>query len=333
MGSGGGQSTTQTTNSEPWTAQQPYLKKGFSEASRIYNQGPAEYYPDQTYADISDPTQQGLDLAQQTANSSSVPGDASNYLSSVLKGDYLGSNPYLDDTYAAASRRVTEDFNNNVAPGLAAQFGAAGGAGDTGHELFAAEAGKGLSNSLSDLAANIYGGAYQQERGLQNEALGLAPSIGELSYLPSEKLRDVGSRLEEQQTREIEDSINRWNYEENKQLASLQDYLAMISGNYGGTSVSRGNTSGGSGGGLQTAIGAAATIASMFSDKRLKIIHKHLATTPEGIKIYSFSYVFAPHTVTVGVIAQEVREIRPDVVGESKGYLTVDYGRLFGEQN
>ncbi|MEJ2116431.1 MAG: hypothetical protein P8Y36_00440, partial [Alphaproteobacteria bacterium] len=115
------------------------------------------------------------------------------------------------------------------------------------------------SSGLANLGQGLYGTGVQERMG----AAGLAPDLANAEYLPYDKLMDVGKQYEQFGERVLEDDINRFNYEQNAQLASLQDYMAMISGNYGATSTSR--TSGSSGGSpLATGLGAASLIASLF---------------------------------------------------------------------
>lgn len=64
-----------------------------------------------------------------------------------------------------------------------------------------------------------------------------------------------------------------------------------------------------------------------LSDIRLKEDLRPIGTTDEGLTIYSFRYKGDP-TLHRGVVAQEVREVRPDAVMEIDGFLHVDYGRL-----
>jgi len=310
MGSGGGGSSTTVQKSEPWEAQKPFLERGFREAEGIYEGGPAQYYPGQTYVDMSDPTQAGLqgqvnqaaqgtpgavDAASQYAEGTlggggdnpwaGFLGTGGRGLAETAGGNFLNANPYLDQTYGAASDRIKEDFSDVVMPGIAAQFGMSGGTGGELHKELATKAGGQLTDSLGTLAANIYGGNYQSERdrmeaakgGLMNtgsglygtgvqERLGLAgmaPELAGAEYLPFDKMREAGQEYEQFGERVLEDDIRRFNYGQNADLASLQDYMAMISGNYGSTSTSR--TSGGGGGSpLATGLGAASTIASFF---------------------------------------------------------------------
>lgn len=305
-GGGGGGTTVQKT--EPWDQQKPYLEYGFGQAQDIYEGGPAQYYPGQTYVDMSDPTKAGLEgQVGQAQGGTPTVGAATNYATSTLSGNsdnpwggflstggsgmantgsgaFLNNNPFLDATYGAAADRVKQDFSDVVMPGIAAQFGNSGGAGGELHKELATKAGGQLTDSLGSLAANIYGGNYQQERdrmeaanaGLTNtgsglygtgvqERLGLAnlaPGLEEAGYLPWQKMQEAGQQYEQFGERVLEDDINRFNYGQNADLAALQDYMSMISGNYGSTSTSR--NSGGGGSGASTALGAASLIASMF---------------------------------------------------------------------
>jgi hypothetical protein len=53
-----------------------------------------------------------------------------------------------------------------------------------------------------------------------------------------------------------------------------------------------------------------------------------VGTSPSGLGIYSFQYVWGG-PIFVGVIAQEILEIRPDaVIHDASGYLMVDYSLI-----
>lgn len=75
-------------------------------------------------------------------------------------------------------------------------------------------------------------------------------------------------------------------------------------------------------------LGNAALMAPVgtFSDRRLKRNIKRIGTHRIGIGIYEFDYVWGEHAV--GVMADEVRKVRPDAVTTVGGYDMVDYGAL-----
>lgn len=258
----GGQSQTSSSSSAPWSAQQPYLQYGFSEAQRQYENGPAAYYPGQTYTNMSDPTVAGLGMQTAiAANGNPVVNNAAGMAADTTAGRYLdpASNPWLSQTYQAASGQLSKDFNENTLPGLAGMFG--GDAGNSSLALAAGSAAGDLTRAQQNLATSIYGGNYSQERQNQLTAAGMSPQLREAQYGDASKLQQAGAAYENQAGKVLQDDINRWNYAQNAPQAALQDYMSMISGNLGSTTTSR--TSGSStGSALNTGLGAAATIAS-----------------------------------------------------------------------
>lgn len=78
-------------------------------------------------------------------------------------------------------------------------------------------------------------------------------------------------------------------------------------------------------GALGQGIGGFATL----SDIRLKDNIVKIGEEPDGLGIYEFTYKGSDE-VHVGVMAQEVAELRPHALGPltEDGFMTVDYGRL-----
>ena len=70
------------------------------------------------------------------------------------------------------------------------------------------------------------------------------------------------------------------------------------------------------------------TIASAFSDRRLKTNIVHCETLENGLRIVEFSYLGFTNRWR-GLIAQDVLQTHPDaVVEDENGHLTVDYTGL-----
>ena len=99
---------------------------------------------------------------------------------------------------------------------------------------------------------------------------------------------------------------------------------AQSLGNYNMNAAQMGGSDWGSGiAGIASLAGAA---APFFSDERLKSSIVRIGTHPIGVGVYSF-LMFGVRQV--GVIAQELLGIKPDLVSvHPSGYLMVDYGRL-----
>lgn len=65
----------------------------------------------------------------------------------------------------------------------------------------------------------------------------------------------------------------------------------------------------------------------IFSDIRLKKNIQRIGTRPDGLGVYEFEYTWGGGR-QIGLMAQEVLGIYPDAVGQSGGYLTVDYSKV-----
>lgn len=118
------------------------------------------------YNNYLNPTAGYQQAASNLLQPNAVAGQAQGLLGSILGGQFLdpNSNPYLNNTFNMAA-----DATQNR---LASEFAGSGRNLDASSPLRAQE--------LNNLATSIYGGAYQQERGLMNQALGLAPEIAPL---------------------------------------------------------------------------------------------------------------------------------------------------------
>ena len=69
------------------------------------------------------------------------------------------------------------------------------------------------------------------------------------------------------------------------------------------------------------------SLMKAFSDQRLKKNVARLGTRSDGLGVYEFEYIWGGGR-QIGLMAQEVAILYPDAIGESGGYMTVDYGRV-----
>lgn len=115
-------------------------------------------------SNIGPATDNGLTAAAQAAGgltAAQVAGADSGesaYANSVLAGNYLNKNPYLDATYERIARGVQSQADSQFASGGRLRSGAAQRA---------------LTSGLGDAATSLYGGNYEAERGRQGEAANL----------------------------------------------------------------------------------------------------------------------------------------------------------------
>lgn len=76
-----------------------------------------------------------------------------------------------------------------------------------------------------------------------------------------------------------------------------------------------------------TIVGALATGASAFSDRRLKRDIERVGELIAGVGIYAYRYLWSQER-HVGVMADEVQHVYPDAIGTAFGFNTVDYSKL-----
>lgn len=80
--------------------------------------------------------------------------------------------------------------------------------------------------------------------------------------------------------------------------------------------------------GVGTALGAiGGGLMGYFSDRRLKRDIKRVGTLDNGLGVYSYRYVWGGPT-TIGVMADEVRKVKPHAVFRVGDYDAVNYGEL-----
>lgn len=228
---------TTTNTSGPPAYLQPYLNQALQGAQGLYNQGPAGYYPGQTVIPFSDETNQALNGIQQRAQAGSpINGAAQNYATGVLSNPVTSqfggaSNPYLDQTFNRAADQVQNRIQS--------QFAGSGRNIDAGRNI--------ASQEMGGLAANIYGGAYEnernrmasdisQQRGIQASVLGMAPQTSNLGYADYDRMLGVGGLREDLSGRQAEDAAARWDFNQNAPGVNLDQYLARIQGAPGSTS-------------------------------------------------------------------------------------------------
>ncbi len=206
---GGSSSKSQTTKTEPWKGQQPFLRDLFETGRDIYRQGyGSEAYQGPRVAGFTPAMEQGLGMLQQSAYGSPVQGAMQNYLMGGMQNPYgqagvgmefggvtpfgggygesspaggvgpptqnFSGNPYLDQMFNQAASRAGEAFQEQTMPAIGAMFGGAGRSGSGIQQQMAENAQRQFGRDLQGMAANIYAPAYESamNRDVQRRELG-----------------------------------------------------------------------------------------------------------------------------------------------------------------
>lgn len=265
-GGGGGGSTTTVQKADPWVGLQPGLNALYSNAVTQFNQGAPQYYPGQTYAGSNDNIDQAMYAGSQRAhagsplvnmgkdrNAATISGDYLNSydprLAAVADGSFLNQqNPQLAAMYKSATDPMVEQFKNATMPGLASQFSMAGRMGSNSHMAAAEGAGNSLARGLGSASAQIYGTNFENERqrqmqamqglsqnrnyerGLQQQAIGMAPQLAASDYNDLDKLMGIGQYQQQQQQQGIDADRARFDYGQQRPSMALQQLNQILQG-------------------------------------------------------------------------------------------------------
>jgi len=147
------------------------------------------------------PTQQaGMgSILGATGPSAQLAGAGAGALGRTVSGQYLTGNPYLDAMYGQAAGGLTDQYRLATAPSNLVQSQQGGVFGGSAAREQQAANQYGLGRNLSDLAAQIYGGNYQQERARQLQAAQLIPTEQGALMQPGQAQLGVGT-LQQGQT-------------------------------------------------------------------------------------------------------------------------------------
>ena len=261
MGSGGSKQTT-VQNNDPWSGSQPYLTDLYSQAQGLYG-GAQGYnpYPGTTVAGFSPYQQQGMQAMAQNLGAGNTAGQAAEgMLGNTLTGGFLSQgNPYLDQAYQSGAKQLTNQFNQNIMPAIKSQGQQQGMHSSSRQGIAEGLAGQGLTQSLGDLATNMYYPAYEAERTRQMQAAQMAPA---LSNYGAQQMFGLGSLEQQQMQNELNANQQYWGQAQQSPWDRLGAYANTI---YGSPQYSQSTqtTSGGQGSSLLGGLGGAATGAGM----------------------------------------------------------------------
>jgi hypothetical protein len=289
---------------------------------------------------------QSKDLLAGEVPWSSTPGARTN-LQDMMKGQVQtgAGTPYGD-----LAKVYGEQYAAQIAANMPAvrqqmvEYQPGGGSrGDIAQAQIANAASKNLAQNL----AGMYGGAYQQAQAgrlpaiqqqmsaaeqaqarrfpmaqmqLSQQQAGQAayPTIMGAPLDMMKEVGDVGAQRRAMTQEAINQAQQKYAYEAQAPMSNLQQYMANISGDYGGTSTQTPSA--------LSQIGQMAGIIGAISDIRAKE-----NITPvgkyKGMNVYDFNYKWSPERHR-GLMAQEVEQVKPEAVGDINGLKYIDYGKV-----
>jgi hypothetical protein len=226
MPGGTKQAVSQSTQ-EPWKPQQEPIKYGLTEASDLYKSNKAagpQYFPTSTVAGFSPEQTQAFGLGADRARAGNQTMNMSEgYNRDVLSGKYLNSDPFQDELF--------NNIKQKVMPAVNSQFM---GSGRSGSSL----QGDTLTRALTESYAPIASQNYQFGMGQMDAAANRAPMYAADDYTDIGALEAIGQQKQGLAQNELQDAVNRFNFNRDFAANNLGQYQGFIGGNYGGSSTS-----------------------------------------------------------------------------------------------
>jgi hypothetical protein len=226
MGGGGGQQdSTTTTSIDP--AIKPYVTYGLEEGKRLYESQTPSFFPGQTYVSPSAQTQQALQMAQERAMAGSpLTGAAQAETLATIQG--RGVNPFLAGALGQTNRLAGEEFTRNI-QNLQSQAASAGRYGSNAMGQQAGQAQDIFARALAEQGGQLAYNSAEAERARQMAAVGAAPQMAQADYADIQRLLSVGGAREAQSAAELQDAMNRYNFEQNLPQAKLSQFANLFS--------------------------------------------------------------------------------------------------------
>lgn len=273
-GGGPSGSTTTTQNTAPWTGQQPYLSGGvqastpqyfsgagqhaditqgtpgiFGNAANLYENYTPQYFADSTVSPFTNPQSSALGTLSNPALANSVANPATNYSNTLLNGGFLANNPatptlnqYANGSMLNSMQPAITAAVQQATPGLldsftggnrlnspAAAQSVATGQASAAAPYLAAEQGQQIG------AANTLGTNFNTGVTAMNQGLAFAPQTAGLPYAGANQQLQAGGTQQQQNQAQLNDQINRWNFQQQLPYNQLATYQQMVNGNYGGS--------------------------------------------------------------------------------------------------
>ena len=226
MGGGGGQQqSTTTTSIDP--SIKPYVTYGLEEGKRLYESGTPSFFPGQTYVSPSQATQSALQMAQERAMAGSpLVRSAQQEQLATIQG--RGVNPFLEGALAGVNRQARETFTEGV-QGLQSRASSMGRYGSAAQAEQEANAQDIFARALAEQGGQLAYGSAEAERARQMQAAQAAPAMAATDYADIQKLLTTGQAQEQYSSAELQDAINRFNFEQNLPQMKLNQFANLFS--------------------------------------------------------------------------------------------------------
>jgi len=257
-----------SSTTAPWEPQQPYILGGFQAAKNLYDMGLPEYYPGETLAGFDPVQQQAQQAILGYSMGPRVAGMQAGAEGALMRslGGYTGFTPQQTADLLAGNVRtgagtpyqamadalsgdVVNRLQGSILPGIRQQqvmYQPGGSSRDALEQNKAVTSAvkQGLTTPLAQMYQSAYDRAHQMrlpaaQQMIQQQQFGQQqyPTTMTAPYAPLQAMNQVGEQRRAMSQEAINRDMARYFYEAGAPQQALQNYMSMITGNYGSSST------------------------------------------------------------------------------------------------
>lgn len=205
------QTSTTTQTSDPWGPTKKPLKNFINEAADL-GLAPAEFFPGQTFLDMT-PGQRNILQNQNQI----IKGYGENVVDpsfGAWQNQLAGPDSAVwDNAYNKFAENTMENFNRHVLPGINDAFTATGGRKSSRAGIAEGMAMENVMDSISDAGANLQLGFQDMANKNQRYALGLTPDVMNWGIQPGNLQYQVKDALQQDEQNQLQEDISRYNFD------------------------------------------------------------------------------------------------------------------------
>lgn len=222
-------------------------------------------YQGQTIAGFDPSQTAGQEMALGAAGTQKGLSDAANSrFNFFTSGDIWNpsNNPALAGSIDAATRPITEAFQQSVLPGIRQEAITTGNFGSSKQGIAEGQAANNYLRAVGDTSNKLVNEAYDTNVKAQLSALGLLPSLQSAAVAPAVTTSGVGDIRQNLAQAQLGQNVQNFNYDQLAPFLQSRELLSLLTGLPGGTVTSTANNPP-QAPAWQKALGGAATGASL----------------------------------------------------------------------
>jgi hypothetical protein len=255
--------TEQTSITEPWSGSKPHVLE-FLRRSEEQSNIAGRMYPLDMTTGPGQLSSAGLEQARGMIGLDTA--DQVRAFAGEAMGGFA-SNPMLDQTYDAAARGITRNFQRVTQPGIESAYARAGRGTSSASGGAVATAQEGLAASLGDLSSQFYYTDYERRMGDRFRGAALMGSADQMEAGQIGILGTAGAQEDAYSQQRLNELIQRYNFQQQEPQQRLDQYgqrIGAISQGYSSTTTTGIPSAGGSPG-LAIGLGLLSALATVYS--------------------------------------------------------------------